>query len=141
MRLSAAASYGLAAAAQLSHDKKLPPIPCSKLAEPGGLPDRFLLQICKQLVSANVFESVRGIRGGYRLARPASEISVADIVKAIDGPLVEKPAQVEGLTAASVRLVTTVVEQISRDVDARLSAVKLADLHATPARRPAKAAS
>ena len=53
----------------------------------------------------------------------------------------EKPPQVEGLTAASVRLVTTVVEQINRDIDARLSAVKLVDLHPTPARRSAKAAS
>jgi Rrf2 family protein len=141
MKLSAAAGYALAAAVQLSHDKKLPPVPSSKLAAAGGLPDRFLLQICRLLVSANILASVRGLNGGYRLTRPASEISVAEIVRAVDGPLVEKPQHIDGLSAASARLIITVVEQIGRDIDARLAALKLSDLRATPVRRPAKAAS
>ena len=52
-----------------------------------GIPTAFLLNILAVLRAKGLVESRRGVEGGYRLARPAAEISVADIIRAIDGPL------------------------------------------------------
>ena len=63
------------------------PIPCSQLAADGRMPERFLLQILRSLVTRGLLCSSRGVDGGYYLARPADEISLSDIVEAFDNPL------------------------------------------------------
>ena len=64
-----------------------------ELAEAQRLPVKFLEAILTQLRRSGLLESRRGATGGFRLARPASEISVADVMRAVDGPL----AAVRGL--------------------------------------------
>lgn len=59
------------------------------LAEAQGLPVKFLEAILAELRRSGLVASQRGSEGGYRLARPASKISVADVFRAIDGPLAE----------------------------------------------------
>lgn len=59
------------------------------LAEAQGLPRKFLEAILLDLRRAELVHSVRGPRGGYQLARPATEIAVGDILRAVDGPLAE----------------------------------------------------
>jgi Rrf2 family protein len=59
------------------------------LAEAQGLPSKFLEGILAELRRSSIVVSSRGSDGGYRLARPASEITIADIMRAIDGPLAE----------------------------------------------------
>lgn len=59
------------------------------LAEAQGLPRKFLEAILLDLRRAELVHSVRGPRGGYKLARPATEIAVGDILRAVDGPLAE----------------------------------------------------
>lgn len=58
-----------------------------ELSETQGIPARFLENILVQLVRSAVLVASRGARGGYSLGRPPIEISVADVVRAIDGPL------------------------------------------------------
>lgn len=58
-----------------------------ELAEAQDIPPRFLENILVQLVRAGLLAAARGAHGGYTLARPASELTVADVVRAIDGPL------------------------------------------------------
>ncbi|HUZ20373.1 MAG TPA: Rrf2 family transcriptional regulator [Acidimicrobiales bacterium] len=65
------------------------PIAGATLAQSQGLPAKFLEGILAELRRAGVVTSQRGAEGGYRLARPASAISVADVIRAIDGPLAE----------------------------------------------------
>jgi Rrf2 family protein len=60
-------------------------IPGKALAEYHGVSETYLLKHLKALVTAGIFESVPGPRGGYRLARDAAEITLLDIVEAIDG--------------------------------------------------------
>lgn len=55
------------------------------LSEQTGVPQRFALKILRKLVNANLLCSFKGISGGYQLARPASEISLADIIAVIEG--------------------------------------------------------
>lgn len=56
------------------------------LSEQTGVPQRFALKILRKLVNAQLLCSFKGISGGYQLARPASEISLADIIAVIEGP-------------------------------------------------------
>lgn len=66
----------------------LPPgvaLPAARLAEYHDVPAAYLAKHLQSLAGAGIVESVRGPRGGYRLARPADEISVLDVVRAVEG--------------------------------------------------------
>ena len=65
------------------------PTNADTLAEAQQLPTKFLSAILSDLRRAGLITSRRGVDGGYQLARPAREISVADVMRAIDGPLAE----------------------------------------------------
>ena len=64
-----------------------PLLPAHLIAQARGIPERFLLKVLKPLVSARVLHSVKGPNGGYRLARPAKDISMLEIIEAVDGPI------------------------------------------------------
>ena len=57
------------------------------IAAARGIPERFLLKVLKPLVSARVLLSIKGPNGGYRLAKPADEITMLEILEAVDGPI------------------------------------------------------
>ena len=103
MRLSARADYALRAAIELaaSGDGH---VTAEQLARAQKIPAKFLEAILTQLRRAGLVRSQRGPDGGFWLARPAGEISLADIIRAIDGPLVgvrgERPENV-GYTGAA----------------------------------------
>jgi Rrf2 family protein len=63
------------------------PVASHHIAKARGIPERFLLKVLKPLVSARVLMSVKGPNGGYRLARTPSDISMLEILEAVDGPI------------------------------------------------------
>ncbi|HEX3841676.1 MAG TPA: Rrf2 family transcriptional regulator [Acidimicrobiales bacterium] len=65
------------------------PVTAESLAVAQGLPPKFLESILNDLRRAGLLRSQRGAEGGYRLARPAKQITVADIIRPLDGPLAE----------------------------------------------------
>jgi Rrf2 family protein len=65
------------------------PLPGASLADEQQIPAKFLEAILGELRRAGIVTSRRGKDGGYRLNRPASEITLADVIRAIDGPLAE----------------------------------------------------
>jgi Rrf2 family protein len=87
MKLSRTIAYAIHATLQLSGGERGVPIPCSQLASEGRMPERFLLQILRSLVTRGLLCSTRGVDGGYYLARPAEQISLRDIVEAFDNQL------------------------------------------------------
>jgi Rrf2 family protein len=87
MRLSRTIAYAVHATLQLGRAEPRVPVPCSQLAHDGQMPERFLLQILRSLVTHGVLESTRGVEGGYCLARPPEEITLRDIVEAFENPL------------------------------------------------------
>ncbi len=97
MRLSARADYALRAAIELAASTDTHTT-AEQLARAQRIPGKFLEAILTQLRRAGLVRSQRGPEGGFWLARPASEISLADIIRAIDGPLVgvrgERPEKV-----------------------------------------------
>src|SRR5215211_5812429 len=88
MRVSAKTDYALRAAVELAaaHGNGTP-VKGERLATTQSIPLRFLENILLQLRHAGIVESRRGADGGYRLARPPAEITLADVIRAIDGPL------------------------------------------------------
>jgi Rrf2 family protein len=87
MRVSAKTDYALRAAVELAAAPEGTPVKGERLSTSQSIPLRFLENILLQLRHAGIIESRRGAEGGYRLARPAAEISLADVIRAIDGPL------------------------------------------------------
>jgi Rrf2 family protein len=87
VRISAKADYAVRAAAELAAAPPDTPVRAEQLATAQGIPLKFLLHILNELKLARIVQSQRGAQGGYRLARPASEITVADVIRAVEGPL------------------------------------------------------
>jgi Rrf2 family protein len=129
MRLSARVDYALRAAAELAVGGERP-VTAVQLAEAQQIPPKFLENILSQLRRSGLVRSQRGPEGGYWLARPAAEISLADVIRAIDGPLVgvrgERPEDLgyEG-PAKSLQLVWIALRASERNI---LEQVSLADV-------------
>jgi Rrf2 family protein len=87
MRVSAKTDYALRATVELAAAPAGTPVKGERLATSQSIPLRFLENILLQLRHAGIVESRRGADGGYKLARPAAEITLADVIRAIDGPL------------------------------------------------------
>ncbi|MCC6492561.1 MAG: Rrf2 family transcriptional regulator [Pirellulales bacterium] len=128
MRISRAATYAILASVQLSDSNASPPVPCSQLAQLGDMPERFLLQVLRSLVNEGILKSTRGVDGGYRLARPLSQITLLEIVEAIDGPVQPELPHISGLTPQSERRLAEALGDIAEDAKRRLAEVTLAQL-------------
>ncbi|HEY7314951.1 MAG TPA: Rrf2 family transcriptional regulator [Gemmataceae bacterium] len=88
MKLTRASSYALHAIAYMAQQKvQNAPVASHHIAAERGIPERFLLKVLKPLVSRRILLSVKGPNGGYRLARAASDITMLEIVEAVDGEL------------------------------------------------------
>jgi Rrf2 family transcriptional regulator, cysteine metabolism repressor len=87
MKLSRTVAYAVRATLQLAQYSQGTPVPCSKLASDGHMPERFLLQILRNLVTHGILRSTRGVEGGYALTRPPEQISLLEVIEAIEGPI------------------------------------------------------
>src|SRR3954463_12442060 len=85
MRTTAKADYAVRAAVELAAAGEL--VTAEQVAQAQGIPVNFLENILRDLRRVGVVESRRGQQGGYALARPAEEISIADVIRAVEGPL------------------------------------------------------
>ena len=135
LRLSKLADYAVVVLVRLSHDA-----PCQTspgIAAATRVPEPTVAKVLKALAGSGLVTSQRGARGGYRLAQPLSQISVAAVVTAIDGPIA-LTACVEGSSAGceaechcSVRGRWDLVNIAVREA---LSAITLADMAAATPR-------
>lgn len=86
MRVSARVDYALRAMAELA--AAAPDLrTAEQLSSAQGIPPKFLESILAQLRSGGLVASQRGAVGGYRLARPAEQISIADVIRELEGPI------------------------------------------------------
>jgi Rrf2 family protein len=99
VRVSARADYAVRAAAELATAAPGAVLTGEEIARRQGIPYRFLVQILRELAHAGLVESRRGPEGGFLLARPPGEVTVADVIRAVDGPL----AAVQGRAPEAVR--------------------------------------
>ncbi len=87
MRISAKVDYAVRAMAELAAAGQDDPVRAEDVAAAQDMPVAFVLTILGELRRARLVRSHRGRLGGYSLARPASEITIADVARAIEGPL------------------------------------------------------
>jgi Rrf2 family protein len=132
MKLSRTVAYALQATLQLAESDAGVPVPCSRLAAEGKMPERFLLQILRNLVSHGVLESTRGIDGGYALRRAPSEISLLEVIEAINGPLTTALPPGEGFSDGAQAKLESTLREVSEVARRELAAVTLAHLLPAP---------
>ena len=130
MRVSAKADYALRAAAELAAAEGKGPVKGEQLARAQSIPPKFLENILLELRHAGLVSSQRGAEGGYWLARPADEITLAEVIRAVEGPLANvrgtRPESLEYQgTAEPLRNVWIAVRASLRRV---LESVTLADV-------------
>jgi Rrf2 family protein len=130
MRVSAKADYAVRAAAELAAAVGTGPVKGERIAEAQGIPLRFLENILAELKHDGIVRSQRGAEGGYWLARPADQVTVADVIRVVDGPLANvrgvRPEAVEYAGSAKHLLDVWIAVRVSlRNV---LERVTLADL-------------
>ena len=127
MKISAKAEYAcLAVLALARHEQGAPPMRIREIAEANGIPERYLVQILLRLKRAGLVTSVRGASGGYRLARPAAQISLREVLAAIDGPE-DPPREAGGPVARALAVVWEDVRAAERAVLDRTSIAQVAE--------------
>lgn len=99
MHVTAKADYAVRAVVELADSAQDSPRKVDEVARAQSIPVSFLENILTQLRSSGIVRSQRGPEGGYWLARPADEVNLADIIRAVEGPLVgvrgQRPEEVE----------------------------------------------
>ena len=87
MKTGRSTEYGMIAVCHIAQHYKDGPVMAQKVAREYDIPLEYLLKILQQLVRANVLRSKRGPRGGFFLARESTEITILQIIEAVDGPI------------------------------------------------------
>jgi Rrf2 family protein len=93
--------YAVVAMAELARADSRP-VPIKELAERRSIPDQFLEQLYSTLRRAGLLTSHRGMKGGYTLARSAEEITVLEVVQALDGKVGQEAEEAGGIWAEGV---------------------------------------
>lgn len=132
MKLSTKGRYGLRALIDLAQYSEVEPVSISCIAERQNLSERYLEQLMSLLKKAGLVRSIRGAGGGYVLAKDAGEISVGDVLRALEGTLepVEcagyGPGDSGGECAASGGCVTKYVwKRINESINQTVDEIKL----------------
>jgi Rrf2 family protein len=132
MKLTRTVAYAVRATLQLSQHPSDSVVSSGKLASEGNMPERFLLQILRHLVNHGILRSERGVDGGYALRRPPEQISMLDVIEAIEGPMsVGEPAG-DGLPVASQNKLQDALEEVTSTVRVQLEAIKFSQLLEPP---------
>jgi Rrf2 family protein len=130
MRVSAKADYAIRAVIELAVIGSESPVKGERIAQAQEIPLKFLENILGDLRHAGIVRSQRGVDGGYWLARPAGEITVAEVVRAVEGPIANVrgvgPEQVE--YAGSAEKLRDVWIAVRANLRAVLEQVTIADL-------------
>mgnify|MGYP001246855697 CR=1 FL=1 len=138
MKVSALEEYGLRCLVQLARDGATPdgdgaPLSTREIAEREGLSLEYAAQILASLRRAGLVTSTRGVNGGFRLARPADEISVGELFRVLDGPIADGicesyTGQRDTCANAGDCHVAPVWQELARRVYGFLDSVRIADI-------------
>jgi Rrf2 family protein len=134
MKISRTVAYALQATILLAQSDNATPMPCNRLAQDGKMPVRFLMQILHDLVAHGILTSTRGVDGGYMLDREAEDISLLEIIEAIEGPITPIIPSAQGLLVGSKSKLEDSLSIITEAARKELQAIKLAHLLPSPRR-------
>lgn len=123
MRFSAKGEYGVMAILELALNSGQGPVQVRNIAKKQGIPVRFLEQVMSALKKAGLVESIRGAQGGYILARSSSEISLAQVLEAIDGPIRPMDCVSNGQTSLCRQAKDCIVKDVWEEVKVSIAGV------------------
>lgn len=132
MKLSRSVSYAVNATIRLAQHASDDPVSCRRLASEGNMPERFLLQILRNLVTHGILRSTRGVDGGYALNRPPDEISLLDLMEAVEGPLETSDPAEDQLPEDTQTHLKSALEQITSTSRQQLEAINVQHLLQPP---------
>jgi Rrf2 family transcriptional regulator, cysteine metabolism repressor len=134
MKLSTRAEYGIRVLVALAHADGERPTSLAGIAKADKLPHAYIEQLVGALRRAGLVTATRGHAGGYRLARPAEQISLVDAVRALDGPILEMPCagpnDLESCDRPQDCSVHEVFERLQSSLSGTLGATTLAEVAA-----------
>lgn len=136
MKLSLRGEYALRALVALGDSYEGEVVSMQTVSEQQEIPKRFLEQIFNELRGGGFVESKRGIAGGYRLARPKEEITLAEVIRHVEGNLVPMSdlgagqGRVEARARGTHRAIKAVMLEVREAVVEILGSVTLGDLEA-----------
>lgn len=136
MKLSRTVAYAVRATLQLAQSESDSPIPCSRLANEGQMPERFLLQILRNLVTHGILRSTRGVDGGYSLVRPPDQVSLLEVIEAIEGPMETGEPMVAGIPEETSNKLHQALCSVTENARGQLEAIKLSQLLEPPPALP-----
>ena len=125
MQLSTRGRYGVRALYELARRYGQGPVPLREVAEAQNLPENYLEQLMAPLRKGGLVQSVRGAQGGYVLARDPAQITIADIVRLLDGPI---GPETDREATGTPSVADPVWEAVRRAVTEVLEGTTLADL-------------
>lgn len=128
MRLSRTVAYAIRAVVHIASQKPDQFINGHRLATTLDMPKGFLLRILVMLSRAGVLSAIKGSTGGYRLARPAKDITLLDVVEGIDGPLLSRVGFLSEKTIPLEERLKAIFEETTEGARRHLRKYTIADL-------------
>lgn len=132
MKLSTKGRYGLRALVDLAIHSQEGPVPLQSIACRQKISQRYLEQLMGSLKKAGLVTSTRGVQGGYQLARDAAEISVGDVLRALEGDLraVDCPAETgqEGCEIAGACVTRYVWKRVNESIRQTVDTIWISQL-------------
>lgn len=129
MRVSTRVWYGLMAMVELGLRERQGRVQVKEISESQGIPEEYLEQLMIPLKRAGLVRSQRGARGGYTLARPAADITILEILEALEGPILDaEPMDAALRERSQMSGVAEIWERLRQTMDATLRDITLAQV-------------
>lgn len=129
MKLTRSVSYAVGILLRVHGSSIKGPMTAAQIAKGSKFPPRFLYRVLRRLVDAGLMSGISGPGGGYALAKPASKITLRDIVTAVEGPQTATPlAPVNGKQRKAIKHINQVAERNVKRFNQDLGRVTLAKL-------------
>ena len=132
MKLSTKGRYGLRALIDLAQHSGPEPVSITSISDRQGISERYLEQLMSMMKKAGLIKSIRGAGGGYVLAKDLEDISVGDVLRALEGSL--EPVECsalhpdEGCKAADICVTKYVWQRINESINQTVDEIKLSQL-------------
>lgn len=126
MKLSRTAQYAISVCAHISKQKRDSVVIGHKAAKELGLPEGFLLRILVALSRSRILHSIKGPNGGYKLAREPKDVTMLEIVEAVEGPM--HGVVLDENSSALGKKLEKIVKNVSDNVRDEFNKVTLASL-------------